>query len=1133
MKINELKNIAPLKYNEYFSVHKQKTTPKNNIKKLSMMKTFSRNFNSNLKQIQYSLTNEHNSNKKFIDNNNYTNNEYEQKPNKGAMSPNNFFRLTNYIRNKYAKNMTKIKNNAFSPNKIKELNINVNRTEYNKSNNKCFRIEAMQNLKPKTQAKLFDIKNGLSSKEIYFIQKREFLKAINSEKIRKNLIDNYSSIIYYQIFPKRMQNNLYLYQNIPNILNIQTITNLKKSHNLAKKPNKNSLMISNIFSDIIIENVARKVEYKNQLNESITINYVKNLLDEEIDLINKKINNNESEISKINNDCKLNKSTSTEDIPNLKFLNETYDKFSHTTANSEKKIEQIFMKKLENKLYELNNKYGFKDSLNINYGIIFDTSFNIDNHLNSDSEKFTQIKSNKRRKIEGDGYDADNLREFILSMGNEINNLSKYKYRNEQGKEYIFQNTTIRNIFGKVFKKNKIEKNNIDDFDNNINYEEANKSIEFNDFEKNILYSYYQYKKMKYLIQNNKSGSKNKNKKEFIKAIDKNNSNLKKEKEVKPEIKFKISSNFDIKDIMPMLNDQQEFENFMNGFAGYYANNEEKEILKRIKNIKPNETNFLNLYNEIKTNIINEKKEEKKVKRKLYNDINKSILSKAFEKNYNKVNQTDIKESNLIIKNNIGDKEEKNSSKYKKNVKQKKIPADKIKDNEIDAFDNKKIEKGNLNKEENKKINKEKSTEKEIKGEREKDKENINSSNKISDKKRQKYSLQKNSFENPNKDISNINNIILNESTVKNNDNLNEFEKAFIIETNYLADLDKNDKERILKFIEELENTFEKEIPNIFNKSKINNIHYQLQSFIFSLIDKLKKVNKDNGENIIKRLYKRKSDFFQLIRNKDFLDRQKNNMEIKEENEDDFIEVLKNNMSKIMKKYEVDNEIDSMFQKSRKRSKSFNIKSLRMYPKIYLNLYQFNSLNNKKILHKSNSAKKKIFSYGWIMLSYKPQIKKGKLKVISPTKFKKKKKKLNKQTKNSLFAYDFKNIGNVKEDNDEEINNLKDEIQRNKLKKELLERRMNEFFDKIKLLKKGGKRNSERLLELLIDEQLDRMDYSKEKEDESRVNNFKQQFEFNRTKNIFSKKYLSKKIHYLSPLEFFTKPNKDNNSLIN
>ena len=92
---------------------------------------------------------------------------------------------------------------------------------------------------------------------------------------------------------------------------------------------------------------------------------------------------------------------------------------------------------------------------------------------------------------------------------------------------------------------------------------------------------------------------------------------------------------------------------------------------------------------------------------------------------------------------------------------------------------------------------------------------------------------------------------------------------------------------------------------------------------------------------------------------------------------------------------------------------------------------------------------------------------------------------------------------------------------------------MNEFFDKIKLLKKGGKRNSERLLELLIDEQLDRMDYSKEKEDESRVNNFKQQFEFNRTKNIFSKKYLSKKIHYLSPLEFFTKPNKDNNSLIN
>ena len=52
-----------------------------------MIKTFSRNFNTNLNQIKFSLTKDNKSNKKFIDN------IHELDNNKGRMSHNNYFRL--------------------------------------------------------------------------------------------------------------------------------------------------------------------------------------------------------------------------------------------------------------------------------------------------------------------------------------------------------------------------------------------------------------------------------------------------------------------------------------------------------------------------------------------------------------------------------------------------------------------------------------------------------------------------------------------------------------------------------------------------------------------------------------------------------------------------------------------------------------------------------------------------------------------------------------------------------------------------------------------------------------------------------------------------------------------------------
>ena len=123
MKINELKNIIPLKYNSFYSVHKSKNSHIKSLKNLPNIKTFSRNFNKELNKIQFTLTQENYSNQKNIIHNSI-NNTNELVNDNGNMPQSNYFRLTNYIRNKYAKNI------------------------------KCFRLNVLQYGKPNTEYKL-------------------------------------------------------------------------------------------------------------------------------------------------------------------------------------------------------------------------------------------------------------------------------------------------------------------------------------------------------------------------------------------------------------------------------------------------------------------------------------------------------------------------------------------------------------------------------------------------------------------------------------------------------------------------------------------------------------------------------------------------------------------------------------------------------------------------------------------------------------------------------------------------------------------------------------------------------------------------------------------------------------------
>ena len=147
MKIKSLKNIVPLQYNGFYSIHNSKTIAKERINNLPLINTFSRNFNKNLNkrpnlfntQSSYNKTNELFSNK---------NQEFDNNLKKIPYS--SFLHLSNYLKSKHFKNKTKINNHLSPSNKVNEVYFNINKTEYNQFNTKkCFSIEAINNLKKK------------------------------------------------------------------------------------------------------------------------------------------------------------------------------------------------------------------------------------------------------------------------------------------------------------------------------------------------------------------------------------------------------------------------------------------------------------------------------------------------------------------------------------------------------------------------------------------------------------------------------------------------------------------------------------------------------------------------------------------------------------------------------------------------------------------------------------------------------------------------------------------------------------------------------------------------------------------------------------------------------------------------
>ena len=1066
-KLNALKKIEPLKYNELFSIHNKKAFSRERKNHFPMISHFSRNYANTMNKTSYLY------NTYAESNNNKTYSNFF--PNNKTNEPKNFkkisfpcFKLKNYLKYSNFKNKKKLNIQSHS-NKINEITFNINSTEYNSSERKHYSIDLKRE-----KLSLAKNKNNLQkfhSSEKVQKEKEAFYNIIKNTPIINDIINYFSYRVYYHILPEKNSNFKYLDKNgrynsenkISNKLDKKKPFSNQKSYSFMKK---------NVFLEMILEKVMRMVEYKNQLNQEISINLVKNLLIKEI---NSMKNNLDSQ----NINCNFIKITQAQD------------------------------EKINNDISKNETKYDFKDIIPKKNENDFEETFKNESYALTDREYIIKNKN----KIKSD--EDNNLGGFIMSVGKDINeNLEDFKNKNLENSEKL--NPKIANMKDMI-NKFLIRENNkkgLHHF-NTIKFNKK-RNIDINNFKGKMIEIYQKYllykKYMKEMEENKKNQINNENQNflndkdssDFMKKFfDKTtNTNLDDEEKLK-ELKKRINNNMSINDLFAIIEEDEEFENFVNGFGGYYSfgdgKKDIKEILRQIKN-----SNF----NILSFKLVKNKENNKSIKN--YTNTNTNSNYTLYSTNYNQfvdkalesLNKEKSNSNNKKIINTFS-----NSTDKRNKLRNKKKILDEKIHNKIDLNlfihkeeDNKSVlneesKKNSPKKEENKSSPSRSKNKKRMKKEKEKEKD------KKKDKKNEVITEDVKSF------FHAIKKNTFSLNTIYSNGDLNDLEKEFLSQTNNLESLSSKDKEQILKYLNELEQALENErngTNNLYNKIKIKNLHYQIYQYILDLYNK----------NLLNHLPKNKNskNIFSLLKQFNFgqkLVKTVNSDEEEDEKEDVGIAADHGNK-----------EVDNLFISGKNRSHSMDITKLRGYYKLYHNLL-FRKVRNIKKLHRLKSAKKIWKKDEWFKFIAKKGIK-------NKPKFKKKKRKKYEGRKKLMHYEKFHIPLEHFFIEDEEIRQIKEKQRIKNLKKQLTEKKMKEFFRKIQRLKDETVKDYEKELKLLVDEQLDRIDYAKSKENESRVNNFIQDLDFSRHKEIYSKIFHSQRMHFVSPIIFFTKKNKSN-----
>lgn len=725
-------------------------------------------------------------------------------------------------------------------------------------------------------------------------------------------------------------------------------------------------------------------------------------------------------------------------------------------------------------------------------------------------------------------FDKNKKKEIIYE--NAIQQIQEKK-RHKKKKNKRKKNQDLSNI-----KSSKTSENNI--FRKSINKNFSNTNGNDNDNGNEIIINHNKRTK--------KKKRKNKEKKlEAIINLINNNPNIKNKEEL---IQKFINSN-ERKDEESSEEEENEDENYEDEDEEEEEEEENEEEIKYTKNINEKNKSQKNENNNLEKEK-RQKKKQKKAEKVLEEDLNDNknnrknkklmISSKNNSKEKTKYSDNQKSTKEVIKRNKELSIESINSTKTKM-----KEPFNKKYKNEFeeeqDIINKTKKSEKNFNMDKNKKMINEinhpsdESIEENSEYQdsiKEMDKHNASNKNDLYNKKQ--LSKEKNDKAKKGDDNQKI---ISDTSFLLFDDNLNEIIKKNIPPNNInLKNYNKQEELKILNEVMELDNLTESEknyvlseminLRNIIIKSKeINkeiknqiNIKrialYKLinQYFINSILEDIKNdaVKKDKYSKKLKKLEKIQNFGIFTYKNLSILET-KYVLPFLDEEERKKLELEEKENKKLREKIALE-EFEN-YKKYRERKK----KNTQL---IYDNSYLFRKEKIKKKDYKLRKEVEDILNKEYEEFQSHQNVRRESRLMSLITKRKKleTKKKISKNKRNSLKLKNFK----MQEEINEEVDDSKrlKELEEQKLEEEK-DRKLKNFFERIRKLKNGEFQNFDEELNQLIIEIMDKKDViSKNKE--NRMNSFIQNFQYNRMKDKSKSKYNNRGFNFVSPIRFIS-----------
>ena len=1102
MKRENLIEITPFIYNDLFSnrnnynkEHKnnKQIFPKINPKSFSSQNKIISKINNKLNEIgNYGMkdkTFKYNTKKALTNTNFFRNNKIQNS------------KIRNYLRKDNQK-----KTNYLS---IKNIELEENKDIISKRNTSLYIYNSKKlNKTNYIQKKKNNVKNIIND----FIKKINNDKSylINNENKQK---ENHDTVLHNNSYKKNKINEK-KYKTMNNFnLKFNKADNFNKNNYNLTNQLRNKSKISNLFLKLLSNNIFHKVELNNQTNQQISLEIVKNLLNEEINILNNKKNifniNKNIDFHKDRNNIKsnyikknvlpLNQNNLYKKINNI--ISVIYDNYDNIETESDMKAKKILSKF---KTFDLNSDIRMFDDKNLLKNEQLEKLYIEDKkELLNDKKLIKEInnffhinsKDNKSRNFENKLFPYNTENEDKTSDGNNNNNTTEKCIQKEYNENDGCSKEKIKNLMNAIIFQVSYElNNNLKKYKNSNNSNNSNnlmldekKRLSISEILQNLNIKTNKTKKIrKFKInrQNIKYLTKkeviNEDKKEKIILKKYLSSNLENHSQTEPKNIFQSKDNDStIEHISPLkkiFHSSKKGEHIQLKPHNYSQfKNKHKEIKYKLdfENITDNKTKEYQNINYKKNN----RKEVKK-------DNNISHSTKTFKRIRNfiikKVNTKNNK--NIITNENIKREEPTKEEKTEYINKYKYKDKDKYLDNQNNSFSS----YSSLNKYYE-------SFEEEILNKKNEEEE-------IEQIKSKEYNITNNNNKEIKIDTNNINNKKYNEENSV---------KTGVVDAKDFYNIIPEEKIKSKYY-----STYKKEIEiknnNLFKKKFIENIQH----------NNLKKSNKKNkkannkflnGKNNIKKIDKNEN-------KKDLNESNNNYARNKSKSIGNLTEIIFfNKISSQTEKNEDNKEDNQTFENKKEQKNNFFIRKEVLD---ILNNYNNNNSNDNSKEIENNSFKQDLR----FKRKYRPRLPENLMKI--------KKKKFQKKRRETMKnIYEIKKLFEMQ--NNENDNNIKtqEELDR-EIKEKILEKKMYQFFKKIQNLKNTKNKNYEEELNAFIDAEIDKISDIKSKDWENRINGFYRKFEKKKKKLYFFKKFKKRDLIFTSPIKFSSNSIDKNNKVL-